>query len=312
MRRDLFPKGSLKRFVTSMIIIAAIFLPWGDGICANLGQAANQEPLLAVPNSVDLFSTVSQFIFGFQNDNINTVLLSLWPIVILFGFLGLRKRADKLAVPQTQYLLTTLVVSIAIAFIGSFIIAPVFVSRYLIFTVPSLYLLLASLFEGYTPRVGAYARWGIAVLMLITLGVEIISPTTPVKENYETATDYLNSHVTAQDVVVLSAPFTVYPVEYYYHGTAPITTLPIWNQYAYGAIPAYSPATLPAQVSTATANSQNVYLLLSYDQGYESDIKKYFQDHYQQLYTQTYSDDLTLYVYKLRYDTTLSAVSTTL
>jgi hypothetical protein len=311
LRRDLFPKGSLKRFVTAMVLIAAVFLPWGWYVL-HLGQAGNQEPLLAVPTSVDLFSTVSQFVFGFQNDNINTVLLSLWPIVILFGFLGLRKRANTLTAPQTQYLLTTLVVSIAIAFIGSFIVAPVFVSRYLIFTVPSLYLLLASLFENYTPNVGAWARFGIAALMLVTLGVEIMSPTTPVKENYEAAVEYLNSHVNAQDVVVLSAPFTVYPVEYYYHGTAPLTTLPIWNQYAYGAIPPYTATSLPAQVASSTANSQNVYLLLSYNQGYENDIKKYFQSHYQQLYTQTYSDDLTLYVFKLRYDTTLSAVSTTL
>jgi mannosyltransferase len=311
VQRRLFPEGSFKRFVYALLIVGALFLPWGLYVL-HLGQAGNQEPLLAVPTSINLFSTVSQFVFGFQNDNINTILLSLWPVTILFAFLGLRNRAGKASLPQTQYFLITLLVSITIAFVGSFIIAPVFVSRYLIFTVPSLYLLLASMFESYTPQVAQLARYGIAAIMIVTLAIEIISPTTPVKENYEEATAYLNAHTTAQDVVVLSAPFTVYPVQYYYRGAAPITTLPIWNQYSYGAIPAFNAAQLPDQVKQAVGSSQNVYLLLSYNQGYESNIKDYFESHYQRLYTATYSDDLTLYVYKLRYDTTASQVSTTL
>ncbi len=308
LQRKLFLEGSLRRFVYAMLIVCGVFLPWGLYVL-HLGQAANQEPLLAVPTTINLFSTVSQFVFGFQNDNINTVLLSLWPITILFAFLGLRNRAGHASLPQTQYFLITLLVSIAIAFVGSFIVAPVFVSRYLIFTVPSLYLLLASMFESYSPKWAQLARYSIAAIMIATLAVEIASPTTPVKENYEEASAYLNSHVTAQDVVVLSAPFTVYPVQYYYRADAPITTLPIWNQYSYGPIPAFNAAQLPDQVTQAVGSSQNVYLLLSYNQGYETNIKDYFDSHYQRLYTATYSDDLTLYVYKLRYDTSATQVT---
>jgi len=308
IRHKQFLPGSFKRFFFAVIIVVVAFVPWGLYVL-HQGQAGNQEPLLAVPTTVNLFSTVSQFLFGFQNDNINTVLLSLWPITVLFGLLSLRKRSGSVRALQTEYFLITVIVSVAIAFVGSFIVAPVFVSRYLIFTVPSIYLLLASLFESYGPQPARIARYVLAVLMLVTLGVEIISPTTPVKENYKSATDYLNSHVTAQDVVILSAPFTVYPVEYYYHGDAPVTTLPIWDQYSYGPIPAYNASQLPEQVKQTTGSSQNVYLLLSYNQGYESDIKNYFESRYQRLYQQTYSDDLTLYVYKLRYDTTQSAVT---
>ncbi len=310
LQRKRFHAGSFKRFVYAMIIVCAVFVPWGWYVL-HLGEAGNQDPLLAVPTSVNLFSTVSQFVFGFQNDNINTILLSLWPITILFAFLGLRKRAGRNEHPETLYFLITLLVSIAIAFVGSFVIAPIFVSRYLIFTVPSLYLLLAGLFESYTSQFAQLARYGLAALMVLTLAVEIASPTTPVKENYEEATSYLNTHATAQDVVILSAPFTVYPVQYYYRGTAPITTLPIWNQYSYGPIPSFDAAKLPDQVKDATGSSQNVYLLLSYDQGYEKQIKDYFESHYQRLYLHTYSDDLTLYVYKLRYDTAATQVTMT-
>lgn len=309
MRRDLFAAGSLKRFAFAALIVVGAFAPWAWYVF-HLGQAGFSEPLLAVPTSVDVFNTFSQFLFGFQNDNLNTFFLSLWPITVIFGLFTLRR--SRKHSPETEYFLTTILVSFAIAFCGSFIIAPVFVSRYLIFTVPSLYLLLASLFSNYSLPFARIARYSLAALMVLTLAIEIASPTTPVKENYAEASSYLNAHATAQDVIVLSAPFTVYPVQYYYRGEAPISTLPIWNQYAYGAIPAFSESTLPAQVSQLTSNSQNVFLLLSYNQGYESTIKNYFDTHYQRIYQQNFSPDLNLYVYRLRYDTSGTAVTTTL
>jgi hypothetical protein len=142
--------------------------------------------------------------------------------------------------------------------------------------------------------------------MLITLGIEIGSAYTPVKENYLGVSTYLTSHVRPQDVVLISAPFTIYPIEYYYKGTAPISTLPVWNQYAYGSIPAFSETTLPAQVASSTADAQDVWLVLSYDQGYQKDIKDYFDAHYKLLFTKIFSPALTLYVYQLRYDTPIS------
>ena len=309
LHQSLFARGSLKRFAFAALVVCGAFLPWGWYVL-HLGQAGFQEPALATPSSVNLFSAFSQFMFGFQNDNVNTFFLSLWPISVLFAFFILGRNQRML--PETEYFVTTILVSFAIAFFGSFIVAPIFVSRYLIFTVPSLYLLLASLLENFEPRVARLARYSFAAVMLVMLWVEIASPTTPTKENYALAAAYLNTHTTPQDVILLSAPFTVYPVQYYYRGASPIATLPNWNQYVYGPIPAFSESALGAQVASSTQNSQNVYLLLSYDQGYESKIKNYFDTHYQQLYTQNFSKDLNLYVYKLRYDTTLSAVATTL
>lgn len=309
LRRDLFPTGSLKRFALSAAVVVGAFAPWGWYVF-HLGQAGFEKPVLSMPTSVDLFSTFSQFLFGFQNDTLNTLFLSLWPITVIFGLFTLR-RSHRMT-PETEYFVTTILVSFAIAFFGSFLVAPVFVSRYLIFTVPSLYIVLASLFNNYSQYFARIAHYSLAMLMLFALGLEILSPATPVKENYAEAASYLTTHATAQDVIVLSAPFTVYPVQYYYRGPSPITTLPVWNQYTYGPIPAFSEKSLGAEVSQITSNSQNVYLLLSYDQGYESTIKKYFDTHYQRIYEETYSTDLNLYVYRLRYDTGVSAVKTTL
>ena len=304
LRQDLFPPGSLWRFVLATVIISASLAPWAWYVL-HLGQAVFQEPTLIMPTTVNLFSTFSQFIFGFQNDNLNTFFLSLWPVTVIFALFTLQR--GKRMLPETEYFLVSIIVPFTLAFLGSFIVAPIFVSRYLIFTVPSLYLLLASLFSNYPRHVAVTAQCALAALMILTLRLEIINPTTPVKENYEQATAFLNTHATAQDVIVLTAPFTVYPVQYYYRGPAPITTLPVWNQYAYGPIPPFSEQTFPQDLTQVTANSQNVYLLLSYNQGYEAIIHTYFESHYQRIYQEKYSTDLNLYVYKLRYDTTLSA-----
>ena len=272
------------------------------------GELGNSSPVLPIPTTVDLFNTFSQFLFGFQSDNVNTALLSLWPVTLGLAFFALRK-SEKLT-PESQYFLITFVLGIGLAFAFSLIL-PLFVSRYLIFTVPSLFLLLTSFISLYPPRAAALARTGVIVLMFVMLGVEIISPTTPVKEDYRDASTYLTQNASAQDVVIVSAPFTIYPVEYYYRGTAPLQTLPSWDHYAYGPIPAFSETNLPAQVASSTTDAEDAWVLFSYDQGYQSNIKSYFDDHYQQLADIPFSPGMVLYEYKLRYDTPLSNLATT-
>ncbi len=306
LRKDLFPARSTRRFVFAGIIVCGLFLPWAWYVYY-LGTAGFQDPALAVPGSINVFSTFAQFLFGFQNDNINTFFLSLWPLTVILGLFTLRRK--RTFRPETEYFLLTLLLSLAVAFIVSFIVAPVFVSRYLIFTIPSFYLLLASLFDNYGPRFARSMRWGLATVMVLTLCFEIWSPTTPVKENYAGAVTYLNEHTTPQDTILVSAPFTIYPVQYYYRGASPMVTLPLWNQYLFGPIPAFNESRLPADVRTAVGSSQNVYLLLSYNQGYEDEIKGYFDSNYELLHMQNFSQGLNLYVYKLRYDTGRTALS---
>jgi mannosyltransferase len=303
MRSDLFPRKTFSKLLGMAALAVVAIAPW-IAFVVHTGLAQNQAPVLTPPSSINVFNAFSQFVIGFQNDNLNTFFLSLWPVTVLLGFLSLR-RNNKMS-PEGLFFLTTILLSMALAFIVSISVTPLFVSRYLIFTVPSLYLLMTSLFLAYEGRVGTWLRWGLVGIMVATLVVEIFNPSNPVKENYADAANYINANISAQDVVVLSSPFTVYPVDYYYRASAPIETLPVWDRYSYGAIPAYNPATLATQVTQVTADHQEVWLLLSYNQGYEKDIKNYFDTHYERVLDKTFSDDLNLYVYKLRYDTPLS------
>lgn len=296
--RPLFPDNALKRFLSIGVAIIVLYVPWVAEVLS-AGTAANQTPLLATPTTVNLFSTLSQFLLGFQDNEVNTIVLSLWPIAIIFGFASVR--AGKRPSPVTIYLLLSIVLSVGLAFVISATLVPVFVSRYLAFTVPSLYVLLSAHVSSY---VGRYKRWvGLMLvgLLLIMIGVEAWSAGTPVKENYRQATDYLNANVSAQDIVIVSAPFTIYPVEYYYRNPAPLETLPMWDRYSFGPIPSFDESKLPAQVAALAQDHQNVWLLLSYDQGYESKIRMYFDTHYARTQQLNFSQDLNLYEYKVRY-----------
>jgi mannosyltransferase len=297
--RDQFPPRTLRRFIIIGLILLILFSPWLWYV-RSLGSASNETPLLAPPTSVNVFNTFSQFIFGFQNDHLNTILVSLWPLTVLLGFLALRE--NKKVSPETIYILLSILVPIAAAFVVSVTYKPLFVSRYLILTIPSLYIFIGWIFSTYPEALRKLLTAILIFSMLAALAVEAYSPTAPVKEDYRDATQYLNQNAAPQDIIILSAPFTVYPVEYYYRGPSEIETLPMWNRFVTGPIPGFDENTLPDQVNTLKGTHEKAYVLLSYDQGYEEKIRLYMDTHFERTDHKQFSPGLDLYVYRLRYD----------
>lgn len=297
--RTQFPRRSFRKFLLVAVILALAFAPWIWLVLHN-GSAGNTRPNLASPSSVDVFNTFSQFLFGFQNDHLNALILSLWPVSVLLGFFALRK--GRQVSPNAVYFFIATTLPIVAAYVISVVATPVFLSRYLVISLPPLYLFVGWLFAGYTPKLAKVVRTMLIIGMLVTLAYETLSPAVPVKEDYRTASETIAAETGPQDVVILSAPFTVYPFEYYYQGPAAVETLPIWDRKKYGAIPAFNAATLPDEVKQISGTHRYAYLLLSFDQGYEKDIKTYFDTRFQRLKAVTFSPDLTLYVYQLRYD----------
>lgn len=298
--RERFPEHALRHMLTIAGVVTALFTPWVLYMLS-LGEAGLQEPLLITPTLVNVFNTFSEFLFGFQNDHLNTLLVALWPLSILLLFLALRKQARFTV--ESRYFLFTLVFSITAAFLVSIVVQPVFVSRYLVFTVPVLYLLLAAVFSLYPQTLARTAGTLLVLLMVGGLGIEAVSATTPVKEDYQDVVAHLEAQGSPHDIVLISPPFTIYPVEYYYDGVAPISTLPYWDRYEQGPIPSFSPETLPDDITNLTDSYERVWVMLSYDQGYESEIRQYFETHYHRIEERTYSPGLTLALYRLRYDT---------
>jgi uncharacterized membrane protein len=298
--RKRFAQGSPRRIIGAMAAAGATLVPWALYV-HQLGESGNASPHLPAPGSVDVFQAYAQFFVGFQDDRLNAVVLSLWPVTVLLGFLALRRHRR---VPtEAAYMFFAATVPVIAAIAVSILVTPVFLSRYLIVCLPPLYLAFGWVLSGYTLRIRQFLVGATVAAMLLTLLQQAISPAVPVREDYRGAATYLEQQATADDVIIASAPFTVYPLEYYYKGRARLETLPVWDRYAYGAIPAFSSATLPTDVKTVEGRYVRGFVLLSEDQGYEDEIRTYFDTHYQKLEEKDFSPGMKLLVYKFRYDT---------
>jgi mannosyltransferase len=296
--RKKFAPGSLKRFVIVAVMVILALTPWLIYFHA-LGAGKNTSPLLARPSTVDFFNAFSQFLFGFQDNYINTILVSCWPLVILIAFLAIR-RGQKVT-PEVSYLACAAFIPVLMAYVISLVITPFYISRYMISSVPPLIIVLVWLISHYGKKLTTAIVILILAMLITTSIQQDRSSATPVKEDYKAVAETIKAEAQPQDVVVLSAPFTIYPFEYYYNGSAQIVTLPIWNRQAAGAIPAFSEKTLPTQVKQIAANHHYIYLVLSQNQGYENNVRQYFLHHYPEKSMHVYSPDLTLYVFQVGY-----------
>lgn len=298
-RKEFTARKALPKFLVAGALAVIAVTPWLWYV-TQLGFASNTQPSLAEPTSVDLFNTYAQFIFGFQVDSLNTIIVSLWPIVVLLAFFSLQK--NKRVSREALFFVMAAIIPVLGAFIISVTIKPFFQSRYLIIALPALVIFVSWVISQYPRKIAIAVRIIIVVLITGLLTIQVVSPNTPVKEDYRDAVEYLNDHATSRDVIILSAPFTVYPTEYYYRGDAKVTTQPIWDRFSQGSVPAFDEKKLPADIKQTTASYQTAWVMLSYDQGYNEKIRQYMDGHYERTHGEQFSKDLWVYAYKIRYD----------
>lgn len=304
LRKHLHGERAFRKIIIGGVVIAASLVPWLLYV-SKLGFASNTQPALAEPSAGDLFDTYAQFVFGFQVPGINTLIVSLWPIAVLLAFFALQRTKKIIPHEMTLFVLLA-VVPVVGAYVVSVTVKPFFLSRYLIVSLPPLFIFVAWLLTRYRPWIARTVGIVLTVVIAITFVIQVISPNTPVKEDYKQAVQYIDANATSSDVVVLAAPFTIYPVEYYYKGDAKLTTQPIWDRFNSGSVPAYDPAKVAAETKENVSSYQHAFLLLSYDQGYNKKLQDYYDGHYERIATHTFSPGLAVYEYKIRYDTPLT------
>jgi mannosyltransferase len=290
-----FSKNSFRNFVIISSTIVLAFIPW-IRLVLSLGNAKNQSPLLIKPSSVDFFNIYSQQIFGFQGDYVNSLILSFWPILGLLALLLLKK--NNILKPKLVYLGLATFLPILISFIISYSLRPIFLSRYLSICLPSMFIIISYIMFSYNEVLSKAVRTFILVLMCFALVMQITSFLTPVKENYRDAISYIINSTQKDDIVAVSAPFTVFTFDYYYNGNSQLVTIPYWDRKTI--IPPFNKQIMEVQVKSYITNYNKIYLLLSYDQGYEKDVKQYFDDNFLRLESTIFSPKLNLYVYDMK------------
>jgi len=298
------PRSRSRRVLITHVVLVILafvfFLPWALYFI-HQGVASNSQPLIPPPTSFNIFQAFVNFLFGFQSNSVQAILVSLWPIFILALFFVFTKREEQ-AGESINYFAFATFLPVLLIFLGSYF-KPIFLTRYLILVTPTLFILIAWMFSGYYKKRSGFIFGILFVAMFVLLVYQNIATTTPTKENYAGVAQYLDSHATGSDIIAISSPFTIYPLEYEYQGNTKIETIPLWNRFAHGPIPGYSQSQFVSQLESYKSQYTNLYVVLSYDQGYQKRIEQYLDKHYKRLYLKDFSPGLEVREYKLRYDT---------
>ncbi len=289
----------LRKFLIIILLDIVLLLPWIVYV-ATLGRISDSTPLIPPPNTFNFFQTFAFFLFGFQSVLAQGLIVALWPMLLLLLFLIFTHR-KKFQTHNLGYFELVTFFPILLFFVASFV-KPVFLARYLIFTVPTLFFLVANVLLVFPSKISKVLISITLVFIIGFLLYQNISPSTPVKENYRGVSQFLNSQVSPSDIVVVSSPFTVYPIEYNYAGNARIDTIPLWDRFTEGGIPAFSDVEFQTQFAEYQKVYNRVFVVLSYDQGYENNIRTYLDTHFEMLGNQLFSPGLEIRVYKLRYN----------
>jgi mannosyltransferase len=231
---------------------------------------------------------------------LQSLFVSLWPLLVSVLFLAFTQKRKIPIHPAGYFALITFLPVVLVFFIS--FIRPIFLARYLIFVTPTLFFLIASLLLNYSSRFSRVITGVFLAVMALFMAYQNVSSKTPVREDYQEVTKYLNETVNAYDIIVVSAPFTVYPIEYYYRGPAKIDTIPRWNRYQEGGIPAFSIEQLQTQLADYQQQYLYMYLVLSYDQGYEAKIASFFDSKLEKTSEKNFPGEILVKVYKIRYD----------
>ena len=265
------------------------------------GLFRNMAPSLTRPSLYGLMVGWVEYFIGYQSIKMTGTVLSLWPVAVLGVILFLTTWV-KTKIKHVGFWLLWAVVPWAVTFVVSFW-KPVFLPRYLIFTLPAILIVTSWIVvEVFRLRTRV---WVLATIMIIMLGLfwrESDLEASRVVENYNKVALALNSEVGLTDKVVVSSPFTIIPLEYQFYHPNRIETIPKWNRYFPGPIPAFEMAKMEAQINEYKKTYTRLFVLLSYDQGYETKIQDYLDHNLERLDQKEYSTNMKLFVYRLRYD----------
>lgn len=289
----------IAKFLAVMIAGIIFLLPWLLYL-TSLGGSANTQPLIPPPSTFNLFEILVNFVFGFPGGPIQAVLISLWPILVVMLFFVFTRKDSRLNI-SVMYFLLSAFLPIFLTYALSFI-RPIFLARYLIFVLPSVFFLISWMLFTYTEKFQKFAVASFLILLLTAEVYQNFSPATTVKEDYTDIAHYLSVHASASDIVVVTPPFTIYPIEYSYSGLATLSSIPEWDVNEIGPIPPFSLPKLKEQIKIYTTRYSRLFVVFSYDQGYQKSIISYLDTHYQRLGEKTFSQGLELRVYQLRYD----------
>lgn len=130
-------------------------------------------PYTAKPSATNTFIILFQYLFGFQSVVITTLVISLWPILVILALLAVQKYIRP---PDgVKYLFISAALPIVLLFLASWVWRPLFLSSYLIVCLPPSLTFLAWYLSAYKMKALVVARYVLIAGMLAMMAMQIIN-----------------------------------------------------------------------------------------------------------------------------------------
>ncbi|MEK7659186.1 MAG: glycosyltransferase family 39 protein [Patescibacteria group bacterium] len=297
-------KRVLYNFTAVVIVLIIAFSPWFYAFINSHGSGT-LAPELIKPSSFNIFLSFFEFTFGYQPENITTAMIALWPLVTLMGFVFLEKRRP--IKPSIFLMVTGILLPVIFTFSVSILYKPIYLTRYLIIITPFYYIFIAWVLSQSK---GLFQKIFISIFGISLIAAFINQNTSPditIKENYREAINYISGETSHRDIVVLAPPYMIYPFQYYYHGPAQITSIPIWNKRK-GAIPEITPEKLIQDIEIIKGNRQRIFLFIADDLKGGLEAKNFLDNKFTKLEKKQFSKTLWLNVYQTEYKQKVYAI----
>ena len=175
------PRRSLFLALGSAALTIAVFCFWVI-YSSNYVSYWGFLPFTAKPSATNTFIIYFQYLFGFQSVVITTLIISLWPLLVILALLAVQKYVRP---PEgIKYLFVSAVLPMLLLFLLSWIWKPLFLSSYLIICLPAFLIFIAWYLSAFKLQALRLARYALAIGMAIMMALQIANWQRALSEDY--------------------------------------------------------------------------------------------------------------------------------
>lgn len=166
---------------TCLAVFAAAFALW---LSYSLGHASfwHSLPYTARPSATNTFIIYVQYLFGFQSVVTTTLIIALWPLLVILALLAVQKYARPPA--GVQYALWAATAPVIVIFALGWVTRPLFLASYLIVCAAPFMLFLSWYFVALNLRALALARTLLLAGMVLAFFVQAADANIALREDY--------------------------------------------------------------------------------------------------------------------------------
>lgn len=256
-------------------------------------------PVLEKPYPFNVALSFYEFIYGYQSSYITTLGISMWPVIILFLFVFLTKRHR-----PTQYiplLFIGALLPVILTYVLSVTVKPVYLTRYTSTASPLFIVLLTWFLTEFKPKIYRNILVVIFISSLFLSSIyQYINEDNDYHENYRGVKEYLDKHVTRDDIVAVAPAYTIYPMQYYYNGSAKMVTLPLWDKKK-GAIPETTTENLDKDIKAVSVAYNKLYFVATTNLSDANEVKMYLDSRFKKTEKVQISKNIVVNVYDISY-----------